>query len=114
MVGGPYPIPQMQAVSSSDATQSSLHAEYVQRILEQLSVHLSRRLPPPIHWRVQPNMDCIPTLLPGHLDRMSELRATLSSRFGDRFQIVGAGVGGVIVGDCVEGGRAAALALTEI
>ncbi|KAJ2922060.1 hypothetical protein H1R20_g15034, partial [Candolleomyces eurysporus] len=114
MVGGPYPVPQIQApLSSSDVNASSLEAEYVQRILKKLSIHLSRRLPSPIYWRIHSNVDCIPTLLPGHLERMTELGECLSSEFGDQFQIVGAGVGGVSVGDCVEGGRAAALALGE-
>lgn len=40
---------------------------------------------------------------------MGELRALISERFGGRLQIVGAGVGGVSVGDCVEGGRRAAM-----
>jgi oxygen-dependent protoporphyrinogen oxidase len=114
MIGGPYPVPQMQeAVSSSDVNQSSPQAEYVERILKQLSIHLSQQLPSPIYWRIHSNVHCIPTLLPGHLERMSELRECLSSEFGNQFQIVGAGVGGVSVGDCVEGGRAAALLLAE-
>jgi hypothetical protein len=79
----------MQAVLSSlDVKQSSPQAEYVQRILNQLSIHVSQQLPSPIYWRIQSNVHCISTLLPGHLERMSKLRECLSSQFGDQFQIV--------------------------
>lgn len=111
MVGGPYPLPPLPAHLSSD--ENATLPDYMQSILTQLSGHLSRSLPTPLYWRIQPNYDCIPTLLPGHRERMSEVRETLSQHVGDRFQIVGAGVGGVSVGDCVEAGRKAALELSR-
>ncbi|KAF6747845.1 protoporphyrinogen oxidase [Ephemerocybe angulata] len=107
MVGGPYPLPKLPSQLSSENDTGT--PGYIQNILKQLSTHLSRTLPAPIYWRIQPNEDCIPTLLPGHGERMMELRSMLAEKFGGRLQVVGAGVGGVSVGDCVEAGRKAAL-----
>ncbi|KAJ3511708.1 hypothetical protein NMY22_g15569 [Coprinellus aureogranulatus] len=111
MVGGPYPLPPLPPHLSSQENVSL--PDYMQSILKQLSTHLSRPLPTPLYWRIQPNHNCIPTLLPGHQERMRELGGALSKEFGDKFQIVGAGVGGVSVGDCVEAGRKAALRLSR-
>lgn len=109
MVGGPYPLPPLPPHLSSEGDAPL--PEHMQNILSQLSKHLSRPLPAPLYWRIKPNHNCIPTLLPGHQERMAELRGALSKEFGDRLQVVGAGVGGVSVGDCVEAGRRAALGL---
>jgi oxygen-dependent protoporphyrinogen oxidase len=46
--------------------------------------------------------------MPGHLDRMEEMKMkflTGLDGWGGRLAVVGAGVGGVSVGDCVEAGR---------
>jgi len=45
--------------------------------------------------------------MPGHLDRMQEMKKLLTGPdgWGGRLAVVGAGVGGVSVGDCVEAGR---------
>lgn len=109
MVGGPYPL--LPLPSHLPSNENVALPDYMQRILKHLSNHLSRPLPSPLYWRIQLNHNCIPTLMPGHQERMHELREALQEEFGGKFQIVGAGIGGVSVGDCVDAGRKAALEL---
>jgi oxygen-dependent protoporphyrinogen oxidase len=93
-------------------------------------------LPPPLYVQAHYHKDCIPTYAPGHLRRMDELRAALgfvgassssssSSSFNSsdagaegslwrgRMHVIGAGVGGVSLGDCVTQGRDAAFAVVR-
>jgi len=72
--------------------------------------YLSARhaLPPPVHYAVHRNAECIPTYLVGHTARMEKLRRALHERLGGRMKVIGAGVGGVSVSDCVKAGRQAA------
>ncbi|KAF7316518.1 Protoporphyrinogen oxidase [Mycena indigotica] len=79
-------------------------------VLAHLRYHLNRRqpLPPPILAKVWDHRNCIPTPTPGHLQRMEELKAALVAEdapWGGRLEVVGAGVKGVSLGDCVESGR---------
>jgi len=80
---------------------------FIRSILDELKIHLSRDLPNPVYWRLWNNEACIPTLLPGHLDRMEEIRSVLrdSPEWSNRLAIIGAGVGGVSITDCVEAAR---------
>jgi len=94
MLGGPYPL----ARSSSDA-------ELVAAVLPRIAAHLGRDLPTPVHYAVHRNEDSIPTYLVGHTARMEELRRVVRERWGERMKVVGAGVGGVSVADCVQAGR---------
>lgn len=115
MTGGPYPIPTTLPLFS-DTDYNRQPPEFILSLVNQLSSHLGRKMPLPIYWRLWNNEACIPTLRPGHLDRMEEVRSVLQapSHHGSslnhlgwdgRLAIVGAGVGGVSVGDCVEAGR---------
>ena len=86
-------------------------------------------LPPPSYARAHYHRNCIPTYTPGHLKRMDELRAALgfssSSSLADadavettspwkgRMHVIGAGVGGVSLGDCVQQGRDVAFAIAR-
>ncbi|KAJ7719920.1 hypothetical protein B0H16DRAFT_1605496 [Mycena metata] len=77
-------------------------------VLAHLQYHLNRRkpLPEPLAVRVWQHRNCIPTPLPGHLERMGKLREALSEGvWGGRLEVIGAGVRGVSVGDCVESGK---------
>ncbi|KAJ6459740.1 hypothetical protein C8R47DRAFT_1161833 [Mycena vitilis] len=77
-------------------------------VLAHLQYHLNRRkpLPEPLLVRTWKHRQCIPTPLPGHLERMRKLKEALGeSGWGGRLEVVGAGVKGVSVGDCVESGR---------
>jgi oxygen-dependent protoporphyrinogen oxidase len=76
-------------------------------IMKHLEEHLQRQLPRPIFSRVWHNKECIPTLMPGHLERMEEMGKVLKDRWEGRMEVIGAGVGGVSVGDCVEAGKRA-------
>jgi len=106
MLGGPY-----TSASASDATDARL----VEVVLRRLSVQLGRPLPQLVHYAVHRNKESIPTYLVGHTTRMEQLRRALRVRWGGRMRVVGAGVGGVSVADCVKAGRQAAFEIgTEI
>ena len=102
MLGGPYAQPEEPASSSSSALLASA--------LPLISAQLGggEPLPQPVHYAVHRNVQSIPTYLVGHTARMEELRRALKERWGGRLQVVGAGVGGVSVADCVKAGRQAA------
>ncbi|CUA74704.1 protoporphyrinogen oxidase [Rhizoctonia solani] len=100
MLGGPFPI---------QTTPLPLHT-----VLSLLAAHLGhKRLPEPITYRYHIQWNCIPTPLVGHLDRMSEVRRIVEQAWDGRLQVIGSGVGGVSVGDCVRDGRMAAINLTR-
>jgi oxygen-dependent protoporphyrinogen oxidase len=101
MLGGPYP-------SSLSGSESESDAQLVAAVLPRISSQLGHALPPPVHYAVHRNVESIPTYLVGHTARMEELRRALSERWGGRLKVVGAGVGGVSVADCVKAGRQAA------
>jgi oxygen-dependent protoporphyrinogen oxidase len=102
MLGGPY-------LSAREEPSSSLSdAQLVEAVLRRISSHLGHALPPPVHYAVHRNAESIPTYLVGHTARMGELRRALHGRWGGRMKVIGAGVGGVSVSDCVKAGRQAA------
>ncbi|KAI6040920.1 hypothetical protein EDC04DRAFT_2673375 [Pisolithus marmoratus] len=93
MLGGPY-------------VSCSLPQVNVPNLLSELSTHLGRTLPEPILVKVHHNQHCIPLYSVGHSQRMEELEHVLASEpWAGRMEVIGAGVGGVSVGDCVEAGR---------
>ncbi|KAH8103023.1 Protoporphyrinogen oxidase [Cristinia sonorae] len=79
------------------------------RLLRILTRHLapSHPLPDPVLIRAHHLTGCIPTPAVGHLQRVQELKAFLqeSEMWQGRLEVVGAGVGGVSVPDCIEQGR---------
>ncbi|KZT36172.1 Protoporphyrinogen oxidase [Sistotremastrum suecicum HHB10207 ss-3] len=92
MLGGPHPLPK-DGVS-------------IPELLSVLSSHLQRKLPEPILSNVRVQRDCIPIPTVGHWKRMKELKETLSADpWRGKMEVVGAGVGGVSIGDCIEAGR---------
>jgi oxygen-dependent protoporphyrinogen oxidase len=101
MLGGPYQ-------STCSSSSSSSDAELVAAVLPRIGEHLGRALPPPVHYAVHRNEECIPTYLVGHTARMGELQRVVRERWGGRMKVVGSGVGGVSVADCVKAGRQAA------
>ena len=114
MTGGPYPTPTLSLFTDSDYNRQP--PEFIFHLVSQLSSHLGRTMPMPVYWRFWSNEDCIPTYYPGHLDCMDEMKSVLQARshhdsssshlgWDGRLAIVGAGVGGVSIGDCVEAGR---------
>ncbi|KAF7325660.1 Protoporphyrinogen oxidase [Mycena kentingensis (nom. inval.)] len=79
-------------------------------VLAHLRYQLNWRkpLPEPVVTRVWEHRECIPTPTVGHLQRMEELKVTLNSNgspWAGRMEVVGAGVKGVSMADCVESGR---------
>lgn len=77
-------------------------------LFEVLQRQLGRCLPPPVHVDITHNAQCIPTMTPGHMERMNELKQTLlQDPWNGRLEVIGAGVGGVSVADCVSQGRGA-------
>ncbi|KAG9124363.1 oxygen-dependent protoporphyrinogen oxidase [Ceratobasidium sp. 392] len=84
------------------------------QLLSILANHLGvKSLPEPLMHRYHIQSDCIPTPLVGHLDRMAELKDTLQRDWNGRLQVIGSGVGGVSLGDCVRDGRAAAINIVD-
>ena len=95
MLGGPY-----------NSGQGSPPPVDISTLLSELAHQLGRPLPSPLFVKVYSNARCIPLYAVGHLQRMEELKRTLASEpWNGRMEVVGAGVGGVSVGDCVEAGR---------
>ena len=102
MLGGPY-------LSAREESSSPLSdAQLVEAVLRRISSHLGHALPLPVHYAVHRNAESIPTYLVGHTARMGELRRALNERWGGRMKVIGSGVGGVSVSDCVKAGRQAA------
>ncbi|KAI0641321.1 Protoporphyrinogen oxidase [Trametes meyenii] len=103
MLGGPY----------GDPSPDPQTAEFLPALLAALQKHLGRekRLPAPCIVRIRQHQGCIPTPTVGHLIRMEDLRAAVKEKWGENATVIGAGVDGVSVGDCVESGRRVALAL---
>lgn len=99
MLGGPYLSAREESLSD---------ARLVEATLRRISSHLGHALPPPVHYAVHRNAESIPTYLVGHTARMGELRRALHERWGGRMKVIGAGVGGVSVSDCVKAARQAA------
>ncbi|CCM00243.1 uncharacterized protein FIBRA_02272 [Fibroporia radiculosa] len=95
MLGGPYTL------STTDLESPS----FIDRLLCQLSAHLSTNLPQPLCTRIHVNQSCIPTPTVGHEKRMDELRKTVRREWGPQMEVIGAEVGGVSVSACVEAGR---------
>ncbi|TFK73333.1 Protoporphyrinogen oxidase [Pluteus cervinus] len=110
MLGGPYPSnPFTQPLSTSSATSSStpsIITSILAHLQSSFHPYTSTPLPNPVYWKINHNQHCIPTYLPGHLDRMEEMKEVLKGEgWEGRIEVIGAGVGGVSVGDCVEAGR---------
>ena len=103
MLGGPY-----LSARRESSPPSLSDAQLVEAALRHISSHLGHALPPPVHYVVHRNAESIPTYLVGHTGRMGELRRALQERWGGRMKVIGAGVGGVSVSDCVKAGRQAA------
>ena len=106
VMGGPYPcqpLPPKLLSIDRDSPPSIVHS-----VLDELKIQLNRDLPDPVYWRIWNNESCIPTLLPGHVERVQEIKRTLkvSPKWNRRLSVIGAGIGGVIsVADCIEAGR---------
>ncbi|THH10335.1 hypothetical protein EW146_g8401 [Bondarzewia mesenterica] len=101
MIGGPYPLEPAQLELES--------------VLKTIARQLGRDggLPKPVHWEVHRNVGSIPTYTVGHVERMEEMRRVAAQKWDDRLVVVGAGVGGVSVGDCAKAGREAARGLIK-
>jgi len=97
MLGGPHAF---------SHTAESVQPEKLLRILTR---HLAppQPLPEPALIRVRHLTGCIPTPTVGHLQRVKELKEELqgSEVWQGRLEVIGAGIGGVSVPDCIEQGR---------
>ncbi|KAH8105791.1 Protoporphyrinogen oxidase [Phellopilus nigrolimitatus] len=100
MLGGPHVLAPAHTRAENVLAQLQHHLAPIH--------HLRRgaRLPWPVHFEAREQRACIPVPTVGHVQRMDELRDALrSGPWRGRLEVVGAGVGGVSVGDCVEAGR---------
>lgn len=105
MMGGPYPLLDLPSTLTS-STNKDLPI-FVRSVLDELQFQLGCKLPDPIYWRIWENKACIPTFVPGHVERVQEIQSCVkdSPEWGGRLCIIGAGIGGVSVPDCVEASR---------
>ncbi|KAL4247830.1 Protoporphyrinogen oxidase [Abortiporus biennis] len=91
------------------APYTSHHPLSTSSLLSLLNNHLSpdSPLPEPVLIRINNLVNCIPTPTVGHLERMQELRKSIGKGtwWNGRLELIGAGVGGVSVPDCIERGR---------
>ncbi|CAK5265402.1 unnamed protein product [Mycena citricolor] len=72
----------------------------------QYQLNRSKPFPEPLAVKVWENRHCIPMPMPGHLVRMERLQEALKGDLWQgRIEVIGAGVKGVSVGDCIESGR---------
>lgn len=78
----------------------------VEALLQELFGHLRRPIITPIHVSIHKQAKCIPLPLVGHLDRMKEVRKRLEdSPWNGRLSIIGAGVNGAGIADCIKAAR---------
>ncbi|KAF9647653.1 Protoporphyrinogen oxidase [Thelephora ganbajun] len=98
--GGPYP--------------SASTGPNVDVLLKVLRKHLGDRyeLPNPIYSMTTECKECIPLFEPGHLKWVEKLRSTLKYYGENKVQIIGAGIGGVSIPDCIEQGRSSSVEIT--
>lgn len=103
MLGGPHFAYTATALRSP---------EFIPTLLRVLAKHLSPSrsgppapLPDPVFVETHIHEACIPTPSVGHLSRMAQLRAAVVRSWGPEAEVIGAGVGGVSVPDCIEAGR---------
>jgi protoporphyrinogen/coproporphyrinogen III oxidase len=94
MVGGPY------GVSNVDDTDSLVSA-----VRARMAAQLQTDIPAPIVARVGIRRHAIPTYRVGHLDRVRDIRRVCEQDWAGRLKIIGSGIGGVSVGDCLKAGR---------
>ena len=80
-------------------------------LLEDLRNSLGNRyeLPDPIYSVTTECRECIPLFEPGHLKWVEKLKGTLKCYGENKVQIIGAGIGGVSIPDCIEQGRGVAV-----
>ncbi|KAF7790522.1 hypothetical protein EIP86_001478 [Pleurotus ostreatoroseus] len=78
-----------------------------ERALTLLTQHLAPKmpLPKPVLFRVHALRGCIPVPAVGHVERTRQLKQAVLREWNGRLEVVGAGVGGVSVPDCIEQGR---------
>lgn len=96
MCGGPY----------------SIDSFSVDGLVEELFRHLGRPRMEPIHVSVNKQVDCIPLPLVGHLERMKEVQRRLEGGpWNGRLHVIGAGVNGAGISDCIKSARQVALSM---
>ena len=83
-------------------------------LLNDLRKHLGSRynLPDPIYSETTECGECIPLFEPGHLKWVEKLQGTLKYYGENKVQIIGAGIGGVSIPDCIEQGRSSSVEIT--
>lgn len=102
MLGGPFPI------TSSHTNIENVVAQLQHHLSPIIHRHAGKRLPWPAYYEAIEQRNCIPVPTVGHLQRMAELLEKLRDPAGPwkgRLEVIGAGVGGVSVGDCIDAGR---------
>lgn len=110
MIGGPHYNPPSPLRPPQDPeTLVPIALEHLRATLPDLPKDLE-----PMLTFAGTHVDCIPTYLPGHGERMRELGERLAEgEWKRRLVVAGASYGGVSVNDCVDSGMALAERLVE-
>ena len=98
--GGPY--------------ESACTGPDVDALLDYLRRNLGNRyeLPDPIYSTTTECEECIPLFEPGHLRWVEKVKGTLKNYGENKVQLIGAGIGGVSIPDCIEQGRRSSVEIT--
>lgn len=83
-------------------------------LLDDLRKNLGDRykLPDPVYSMTTECKECIPLFEPGHLKWVEKLKGTLKHYGENKVQVIGAGIGGVSIPDCIEQGRNSSVEIT--
>ena len=103
------------AIVSGGPYSSASTGPDVDVLLNDLRSNLGNRykLPDPIYSMTTACEECIPLFEPGHLKWIEKLKDTLKHYGENRVQIIGAGIGGVSIPDCIEQGRSSSVEITR-
>ena len=98
--GGPY--------------ESASTGPNVDALLNELRKNLGNRyeLPDPIYSTTTECKECMPLFEPGHLKWVEKLKGTLKHYGENKVQVIGAGIDGASIPDCIEQGRSSAVKIT--
>lgn len=101
-------------VISGGPYDSASFSPNVDVLLNELRKNLGNRyeLPDPVYSVTTECKECIPLLEPGHLKWVEKLKRTLKFYDENKVHIIGAGVGGVSIPDCIEQGRSSSVEIT--
>jgi protoporphyrinogen/coproporphyrinogen III oxidase len=109
---GSKPITKLTVMCGGPYEETSLSQDYA--FVDELFRHLRRTRVDPIHMSVHKHVHCIPLPFVGHLERMGQLKKRLEEPpWNGQLGVIGAGVCGAGISDCIKAGRDTALGMMK-